>query len=227
MENFRRSSAVGSHKSTGKNPIGSALSAIATCFSFPPEKGEIATKKPPPGLPISLLDDELGFLLTNLSIAETSGSPARSDMLLSRRAISQSCSTTECSGRSFTMAEIRAATGNFSSSCKIGQGGFGTVYKGMLANGTVVAIKRAKKVRNSGFFITRSVFLLLRGFFCVEQGFRNKQLGLEFKRETQILATIEHLNLVRLYGYLEHEDEKVVVLEYVSNGTLREHLDCR
>lgn len=39
------------------------------------------------------------------------------------------------------------------------------------------------------------------------------------------LSTIEHMNLVRLYGYLEHEDEKIILLEYVSNGTLREHLD--
>lgn len=40
-----------------------------------------------------------------------------------------------------------------------------------------------------------------------------------------ILSKIEHLNLVRYYGYLEHRDEKIIVVEYVSNGTLREHLD--
>lgn len=48
---------------------------------------------------------------------------------------------------------------------------------------------------------------------------------LEFKNEMLTLSTIEHLNLVRLYGYLEHEDEKIILLEYVRNGTLREHLD--
>lgn len=36
---------------------------------------------------------------------------------------------------------------------------------------------------------------------------------------------IEHLNLVRLYGYLEHGNEQMILVEYISNGTLREHLD--
>lgn len=46
----------------------------------------------------------------------------------------------------FTMAELNKATSNFAPSLKIGQGGFGTVYKGKLKNGKFVAIKRAKKV---------------------------------------------------------------------------------
>ena len=46
----------------------------------------------------------------------------------------------------FTMEEIFKATRNFSPAFKIGQGGFGTVYKGRLDDGTFVAIKRAKKV---------------------------------------------------------------------------------
>ena len=46
----------------------------------------------------------------------------------------------------FTIEGICKATKNFSPSFKIGQGGFGTVYKGKLADGTIVAIKRAKKV---------------------------------------------------------------------------------
>lgn len=46
----------------------------------------------------------------------------------------------------FTMAEINKATKNFSPTLKVGQGGFGTVYKGQLLDGTLVAVKRAKKV---------------------------------------------------------------------------------
>ncbi|XP_048446142.1 calmodulin-binding receptor-like cytoplasmic kinase 2 isoform X2 [Pyrus x bretschneideri] len=102
----------------------------------------------------------------------------------------------------FTMEEINKATKNFSPSFKIGQGGFGTVYKGRLGDGTLVAIKRAKK----------SVY--------------DKHLGVEFQSEIQMLAQVEHLNLVKFYGYLEHEDEKIVVVEYVPNGTLRQHLEC-
>ncbi|CAN6566162.1 unnamed protein product [Malus baccata var. baccata] len=100
------------------------------------------------------------------------------------------------------MEEINKATKNFSPSFKIGQGGFGTVYKGRLGDGTLVAIKRAKK----------SVY--------------DKHLGVEFQSEIQMLAQVEHLNLVKFYGYLEHEDEKIVVVEYVPNGTLRQHLEC-
>lgn len=49
----------------------------------------------------------------------------------------------------------------------------------------------------------------------------------EFKNEILALSKIEHINLVRLYGYVEHAAERIVVVEYVSNGTLREHLDGR
>lgn len=47
----------------------------------------------------------------------------------------------------FTLQDIRKATKNFSQNNVIGDGGFGTVYKGQLKDGTVVAIKRAKKVK--------------------------------------------------------------------------------
>ncbi|KAJ9563500.1 hypothetical protein OSB04_008660 [Centaurea solstitialis] len=102
----------------------------------------------------------------------------------------------------FTMAEIHKATKNFSPALKVGQGGFGTVYKGQLQDGTLVAIKRAKK----------SMY--------------DKNLGGEFRSEIQALSTVEHLNLVKCYGYLEQGDERVIVVEYVPNGTLREHLEC-
>ncbi|KAK9015848.1 hypothetical protein V6N11_006940 [Hibiscus sabdariffa] len=101
----------------------------------------------------------------------------------------------------FTMEEILKATGNFSPVFKIGQGGFGTVYKGRLDDGRFVAIKRAKK----------TVY--------------DKHLGVEFQSEITTLAQVEHLHLVKFYGYLEHGDERIVVVEYVPNGTLREHLD--
>lgn len=97
--------------------------------------------------------------------------------------------------------DIRKATGNFSDSNIIGEGGFGSVYKGTLRNGSVIAIKRAKKDN-------------------YDQG-----TPLEFKNEILTLSQIEHLNLVRFYGYIEHGGERIILLEYVTNGTLREHLD--
>lgn len=53
----------------------------------------------------------------------------------------------------------------------------------------------------------------------------DRHLGLEFQSEIVTLKQVEHLNLVKFYGYLIHEDEKLVVVEYVPNGTLREHLE--
>lgn len=58
------------------------------------------------------------------------------------------------------------------------------------------------------------------------QSLYDKHLGVEFQSEIRTLAQVEHLNLVRFYGYLEYQDERIVVVEYVPNGTLREHLDC-
>ncbi|XP_004510763.1 calmodulin-binding receptor-like cytoplasmic kinase 2 isoform X3 [Cicer arietinum] len=102
----------------------------------------------------------------------------------------------------YTMEEIIQVTKNFSPSFKIGQGGFGAVYKTKLLDGTIVAVKRAKKTMHE------------------------KHLGVEFQSEIQTLSRVEHLNLVKFYGYLDQGDEKIIVVEYVPNGTLREHLDC-
>lgn len=50
-------------------------------------------------------------------------------------------------------------------------------------------------------------------------------VNVEFKTEIEILSKVEHLNLVRLLGYLETDVERLIVVEYVSNGNLREHLE--
>lgn len=102
----------------------------------------------------------------------------------------------------FTMDELSKATSNFSPSCKIGQGGFGVVYRGRLADGMEVAIKRARK----DLFEAR--------------------LTVQFQSEVNVLASVEHLNLVKLIGYFEGGNERVLIQEYVPNGNLRQHLDC-
>uniref|UniRef100_A0A1J3JU09 non-specific serine/threonine protein kinase n=1 Tax=Noccaea caerulescens TaxID=107243 RepID=A0A1J3JU09_NOCCA len=99
-----------------------------------------------------------------------------------------------------TMSQISAATNNFSDINQIGEGGFGIVYKGILEDGQVVAIKRAKK-----------------------EHFEN--LRKEFKSEVDLLSKIGHRNLVKLLGYVDKGDERLIITEYVRNGTLRDHLD--
>ncbi|KEH34156.1 putative protein kinase RLK-Pelle-RLCK-IV family [Medicago truncatula] len=100
----------------------------------------------------------------------------------------------------FSFEELYKATGKFSPDNKIGEGAFGIVYKGRLYDGSLVAVK------------------------CARKDVQKKHLA-EFKNEINTLSKIEHLNLVRWYGYLEHGDDKIIVIEYVNNGTLREHLD--
>ncbi|XP_010533122.1 PREDICTED: calmodulin-binding receptor-like cytoplasmic kinase 3 isoform X2 [Tarenaya hassleriana] len=99
-----------------------------------------------------------------------------------------------------SMSQIFKATNNFSESNQIGEGGFGIVYKGFLDDGPVVAIKRAKK-----------------------EHFEN--LRTEFKSEVDLLSKIEHRNLVKLLGYVDKGNERLIITEYIGNGTLRDHLD--
>ncbi|KAK1549405.1 hypothetical protein Q3G72_001584 [Acer saccharum] len=99
-----------------------------------------------------------------------------------------------------TMNQALRATRNFSSSLRIGEGGFGVVYKAKLEDGQVVAIKRAKK-----------------------EDFANLQT--EFCSEVELLSKIDHRNLVKLLGFVDKGNERLIITEFVPNGTLREHLD--
>ncbi|CAL9232469.1 unnamed protein product [Arabidopsis halleri] len=94
----------------------------------------------------------------------------------------------------YDFATIEAATDNFSRNNKLGQGGFGEVYKGMLPNETEIAVKRLS--RNSG------------------QGTQ------EFKNEVVIVAKLQHKNLVRLLGFCLERDEQILVYEFVPNKSL-------
>ncbi|GJN11701.1 hypothetical protein PR202_ga29912 [Eleusine coracana subsp. coracana] len=99
-----------------------------------------------------------------------------------------------------TVQQILKATQNFSPSFKLGEGGFGMVYRAVLSDGQVVAVKRAKKDQFAG---PRD----------------------EFSNEVELLAKIDHRNLVRLLGFTDKGNERIIITEYVPNGTLREHLD--
>ncbi|CAA7018257.1 unnamed protein product [Microthlaspi erraticum] len=94
----------------------------------------------------------------------------------------------------FDFTTVEAATDNFSRDNKLGQGGFGEVYKGMLPNETEIAVKRLS--RNSG------------------QGTK------EFKNEVILVAKLQHKNLVRLLGFCVEGDEQILVYEFVPNKSL-------
>ncbi|KAI3803057.1 hypothetical protein L1987_31205 [Smallanthus sonchifolius] len=99
-----------------------------------------------------------------------------------------------------TMRQVARATQNFSPALKLGEGGFWTVYKAQLQDGQTVAIKRASRENSDA-------------------------LRSEFRSEIELLAKIEHRNLVKLLGYVDKGIERLIITEYVPNGTLREHLD--
>ncbi|CAI9270161.1 unnamed protein product [Lactuca saligna] len=94
----------------------------------------------------------------------------------------------------FELRTIEAATNNFSKHNKIGEGGFGGVYKGVLPNGNEIAVKRLSKGSGQG--------------------------ALEFKNEVVLLAKLQHRNLVRLLGFCLEAEEKILIYEYVANHSL-------
>ncbi|CAN6879347.1 unnamed protein product [Brassica oleracea] len=89
---------------------------------------------------------------------------------------------------------IQAATNNYSENNKIGQGGFGEVYKGTFPNGVEVAVKRLSK--------------------------SSKQGDTEFNNEVAVAAKLQHRNLVRLLGFSLEQKERIWVYEYVPNKSL-------
>jgi serine/threonine protein kinase len=65
--------------------------------------------------------------------------------------------------------------------------------------------------------------VILIGVFSFQEHFAS--LHAEFKNEIALLKKIEHRNLVQLLGYIDKGNERIVITEFVSNGTLRDHLD--
>ncbi|XP_066162483.1 G-type lectin S-receptor-like serine/threonine-protein kinase At4g03230 isoform X2 [Oryza sativa Japonica Group] len=94
----------------------------------------------------------------------------------------------------YDFSHVLEATGNFSEENKLGQGGFGPVYKGRFPDGVEIAVKRLAS--HSGQGLT------------------------EFKNEIQLIAKLQHTNLVRLLGCCYQRQEKILVYEYLPNKSL-------
>ncbi|KAG7945457.1 hypothetical protein I3843_15G152800 [Carya illinoinensis] len=98
----------------------------------------------------------------------------------------------------FSLSSITEATNNFSIANKIGEGGFGSVYKGMLPRGQEIAVKRLSKTSTQGHE--------------------------EFTNEVTLTARLQHVNLVRVIGFCIENEEKMLIYEYMPNKSLNFYL---
>ncbi|KAI3740268.1 hypothetical protein L2E82_30694 [Cichorium intybus] len=94
----------------------------------------------------------------------------------------------------FSLSKIIKATDNFSIDNKLGQGGFGAVYKGVLDEGEEIAVKRLSKTSKQGLD--------------------------EFQNELICIAKLQHRNLVKLLGYCLQGEEMMLIYEYMPNKSL-------
>lgn len=94
----------------------------------------------------------------------------------------------------FSLRQIKAATNNFDSANKIGEGGFGPVYKGILPDGRVVAVKQLSS--------------------------KSKQGNREFVTEIGMISGLQHPNLVKLYGCCIEGNQLLLIYEYLENNSL-------
>ncbi|WJX67802.1 hypothetical protein P8452_52239 [Trifolium repens] len=94
----------------------------------------------------------------------------------------------------FTLRQIKEATNNFDISNKIGEGGFGPVYKGCLPNGTLIAVKQLSS--------------------------KSKQGNREFLNEIGMISALQHPYLVKLYGCCVEGDQLLLIYEYLENNSL-------
>ncbi|MBA0809297.1 hypothetical protein Gohar_024963, partial [Gossypium harknessii] len=94
----------------------------------------------------------------------------------------------------FSLRQIKAATNNFDSANKIGEGGFGPVYKGVLSDGMVIAVKQLSS--------------------------KSKQGNREFVNEIGMISALQHPNLVKLYGCCIEGNQLLLIYEYLENNSL-------
>ncbi|XP_010414925.1 PREDICTED: serine/threonine-protein kinase CDL1-like [Camelina sativa] len=153
-----------------------------------------------------------GGISTNYSYT-SSPDDIKRDCLYSRNPTSfrqlppqpKSCRRSRAEGvEVYTYKELEIATNNFSEEKKIGSGGYGDVYKGVLSDGTLAAIKKLHMLNDNAS--------------------NQKHEERSFRIEVDLLSRLQCPYLVELLGYCADQNHRILIFEYMPNGTLEHHL---
>ncbi|KAF9591661.1 hypothetical protein IFM89_005242 [Coptis chinensis] len=169
-----------------KGTYGPLVSAISVTSDFNPplEDG----KKISPGLVVGIVLSVSSLIVIVLGILWCKGCFGW------KNEINEDLRGLDIQTGSFTLRQIKAATNNFDADNKIGEGGFGPVYKGLLSDGTIIAVKQLSS--------------------------KSKQGNREFVNEIGMISALQHPNLVRLYGCCIEGNQLLLVYEYMENNSL-------
>ncbi|KAK8580576.1 hypothetical protein V6N12_070840 [Hibiscus sabdariffa] len=163
---------------------GPLISAISVDPNFKPKHGEKRTKTLP--IVIGVVGSFLVFLASGILFWRY--------YFKAKSQSEQGLKGLDLQTVSFTLKQIKVATNNFDSGNKIGEGGFGPVYKGQLADGTIIAVKQLSSKSSQG--------------------------NREFLNEMGMISCLQHPNLVKLYGCCIEGNQLLLVYEYLENNSL-------
>jgi serine/threonine protein kinase len=140
----------------------------------------------------------VAFFCVRRKVTKPGSSVRRKPVVMTTKVMKE----TKARARCFTYKELDDATGGFAEGAEIGRGSFACVFKGVLSDGSLVAVKRPVVADSSYNFH-------------------------EFTNEIDLLSRLNHAHLLNLLGYCNERGERLLVYEYMENGTLFEHLHGR
>ncbi|XP_038686565.1 probable leucine-rich repeat receptor-like serine/threonine-protein kinase At3g14840 isoform X2 [Tripterygium wilfordii] len=166
-------------------PLISAISVTHVDYKPPSEGGKSGT---PIGIVVGIIAAVASVVILVLASFWWKGCLKRKD------AVGLDLKGLDLQTGSFTLRQIKAATKNFDAANKIGEGGFGPVYKGFLSDGAVIAVKQLSS--------------------------KSKQGNREFVNEIGMISALQHPHLVKLYGCCIEGNQLLLVYEYMENNSL-------
>ncbi|KAL9145745.1 hypothetical protein ABFS82_13G063900 [Erythranthe guttata] len=168
-------------------PLISAIS-VDPDFTPPSEKGSSISAGAIVGIVAAVLVTALLIVMLVLGILWWKGCFRRKDTL------EYELKGVDLHTGSFTLKQIKTATNNFDPANKIGEGGFGPVFKGVLSDGTIIAVKQLSA--------------------------KSKQGNREFVNEIGMISALQHPHLVKLHGCCIEGNQLLLVYEYLENNSL-------